>query len=394
MRKKLQPIIFLVLPFCLWGQPFSSTPVINPFGITPAQSHYRFAFDDLDGDGDTDILALDQFGNGSPFIRWNNVGSNAAPQFIAASGQNPFGLQAVNFMNNFFLIDWDGDGDKDLFGGAANGFYHFLNTGVAGQPAFGPPTFNPFGLVAPAGSNTLIPTVGDLDGDGLRDLLVGDYNGNVFFYKNTGTAIAPAFALPMAAPFGYVKPVGTVAFLAPVLKDANDDGLLDLLVGYNPGRIRLYLNTGSATAPQFGPATANPFGLNFSNFNVWAMPIFQDMDGDGDDDLLVTTFPSIQYHENLRAVSGLTEPLSGRLDLYPNPATEEVLIALPEGLRQDCGGAGLQLNIRDVSGKIHASTYAAVEGGIRCSLSGLTAGLYFAEVAACGARYQALLVKQ
>ena len=63
MRKKLQPIIFLVLPFCLWGQPFSSTPVINPFGITPAQSHYRFAFDDLDGDGDTDILALDQFGN-------------------------------------------------------------------------------------------------------------------------------------------------------------------------------------------------------------------------------------------------------------------------------------------------------------------------------------------
>lgn len=394
MRQILHSISLLSLPVCLLSQPFSTTPVVNPFGITPAQSHHRFAFDDLDGDGDTDILSLDQFGNGSPFVRWNNVGSASAPQFIAASGQNPFGLQALNFMNNFFLIDWDGDGDKDLFGGAANGFYHFQNIGAVGQPSFGPPAFNPFGLVAPAGSNTLIPTIGDLDGDGLRDLLVGDFNGNVFFYKNTGTAAMPAFAPPVAAPFGYIKPVGSVSFLAPVLKDVNDDGLLDLLVGYNPGRIRLYLNTGSATAPQFGPATANPFGLNFSNFNVWAMPIFYDMDGDGDDDLLVTTFPSIQYHQNLRSTSGLSAPTLGQLELYPNPATEEMFIAFPEALDRACVGVEVQLHIYDASGKLQRATYTADESGIRCSLSGLVAGLYFAEVAACGSRYRGVLVKQ
>lgn len=38
------------------------------------------------------------------------------------------------------------------------------------------------------------PTVGDFDGDGKPDLLVGQYDGGMLrIYRNTGTAAAPVF---------------------------------------------------------------------------------------------------------------------------------------------------------------------------------------------------------
>ncbi len=38
------------------------------------------------------------------------------------------------------------------------------------------------------------PTVADVDGDGLPDLVVGDFRGRFRFYRNTGTRKAPKLA--------------------------------------------------------------------------------------------------------------------------------------------------------------------------------------------------------
>ena len=37
------------------------------------------------------------------------------------------------------------------------------------------------------------PELGDLDGDGDRDLIVGDFPGNFWWFANTGGAAGPAF---------------------------------------------------------------------------------------------------------------------------------------------------------------------------------------------------------
>jgi hypothetical protein len=40
------------------------------------------------------------------------------------------------------------------------------------------------------------PTFADLDGDGDLDAFIGERYGDTFFFENTGTSTAPAFAAP------------------------------------------------------------------------------------------------------------------------------------------------------------------------------------------------------
>ena len=64
---------------------------------------------------------------------------------------------------------------------------------LARDVSFGPPErLQVPGLTALEG-----PEVVDFDGDGVRDLLSGNYAGNLILRKNTGTNAAPEFAPPV-----------------------------------------------------------------------------------------------------------------------------------------------------------------------------------------------------
>src|SRR5262249_35623638 len=149
----------------------------------------------------------------------------------------------------------------DAVVGEASGILHYLrNTGTALAPVFAQQTgaANPFNGVDVGNLST--PSFVDLDGDGDSDAVVGEGDGTLNYFKNTGTAVAPTFTQQLGAanPFNGVD-VGS--YSAPSFADRDGDGDLDAVVGERYGTLSYFRNTGTALAPVFTQQTgaANPF---------------------------------------------------------------------------------------------------------------------------------------
>jgi cysteine-rich repeat protein len=257
----------------------AATPNFTPFplGLTTVGNLSSPSFADLDGDGDLD--AFIGKGNGNT-IYFQNTGSSAAPAF-AASSANPFGLADVGDISSPSFADLDGDGDLDAFIGERYGdTFYFANTGSSAAPAFAAVSANPFGL-ADVGLLSS-PSFADLDGDGDLDAFIGETNGNTIYFENTGSSTAPAFAASSANPFGLAD-VGD--YSSPAFADLDGDGDLDAFIGERFGDTIYFENTGSSTAPAFAASSANPFGL--ADVGDRSSPAFADLDGDGDLDAFI-----------------------------------------------------------------------------------------------------------
>jgi hypothetical protein len=295
--------------------PAFASVATNPFGWAAVTDRVAPAFADIDGDGDLDAFAGNQQGH-TLFLE--NVGTASAAAF-APPATNPFGLADVGSYASPRFADLDGDGDLDAFVGNLQGnTLFFQNLGNAGAPSFAAPSTSPFGL-ADVG-NRATPFFADLDGDGDLDALVGNSLGNTLFFRNTGTANAPAFAAPSSNPFGLAD-VGVQA--APVLVDLEGDGDLDAVVGEAYGSLSLFRNTGTASAPAFAPPVVNPLGL--FDLIQFAMPAFADLDGDGDLDAAPGGYLGRIFYLENRALDaaactdGLDNDGDGAIDLGGDP---------------------------------------------------------------------------
>ena len=119
---------------------------------------------------------------------YENTGSRSQPGFTERTGAaSPLdGIDTGRYSTSTFA-DLDDDGDLDLVVGDWYGTLNYYeNTGSRSQPNFTERTFtaNPLGGIDVGWLS--VPTFADLDNDGDLDLVVGEWDGTLHYYENTG----------------------------------------------------------------------------------------------------------------------------------------------------------------------------------------------------------------
>jgi hypothetical protein len=265
-----------------------SEPRLFPPSDPPETSGYNApALTDIDGDGDEDLFigVLGGAFNPNRTVQGNFL-------FYEHTDGGPYELRTRRYLRALdvgtesvpVLADLNADGAVDLLvankvapGGSAQSAQVILfhNTGTATQPALAAAdTLN----LAP--SYHYAPALGDLDADDDLDLLLGTWNDGVGLYRNTGTPEAPQFELETAE---YVT-LTRGSHTTPTLVDIDADGDLDLFVGETSGAINFFRNTGTPEAPQFELVSDEYGGIDVGRR---AAPTFLDVDADGDHDMIV-----------------------------------------------------------------------------------------------------------
>lgn len=151
----------------------------------------------------------------------------------------------------------DGKDDLILGEGSysANNIHLLTNMGAGNRPVFD--ENNRAVIAYGDGLEQLTPTVVDYNGDGLPDLLVAERSGKIAVYLNKGEQTKlgePPAELPFASfinAAGGSTPLSFGGISTVSTGDLNGDGLFDLVVGKTNGRVALALNTGSKTEPKF-----------------------------------------------------------------------------------------------------------------------------------------------
>ena len=237
-------------------------PVLNESGnVAETPMPVAVSVGDLNGDGLPDILSSDPLG----YVRvYFNSGSKEQPKFTVGD----------------LTLPWLASGE--------------------GDPPWRPPALG--GINEVGGWNQkwakrrlgVRASLADLSNTGKLDLVAGNYFGDIFLVRNSGSAQAPQFAQPQPLARGIVPTMkdptrrwGNV--FAPLLHDWDGDGKPDLLVGegsYSANNIHLFLNQGSAASPVFNEEKRQALALGEGREQL--TPALADVNGNGKLDILVT----------------------------------------------------------------------------------------------------------
>lgn len=249
--------------------PFGHDSIVAQDSVFPknttAFNHINFPapyYVDMDGDAVNELLVTTNntigVKNTNNVWVYDNTGTNAKPVFDY-KGNNffmfnhtlDFGARTVPV-----IIDIDNDGKNDLLV-ATSGDYEqtmnfkdkllfYRNIKTNQQPVYMLQDSNFLSLA----DDTILemhPTFGDLNGDGKKDLIIGNSNGKIQYYVNQTSGSTVSFNLQTLTLGG----IDAGNNSAPQVFDLNRDGKNDLLIGNKAGVIQYYQNTGTATAPVF-----------------------------------------------------------------------------------------------------------------------------------------------
>lgn len=252
------------------------------------------AFDDLDGDGDLDLLTF-------------SVGGGYVEHYKNQSVERGFGADSL-----IYLLE------SDCWGGLfESGLTPELDLAAAPGDCFRNNLSERPVEFRHAGSSVL--TV-DLDGNGLKDILLGDISfDKLVAGYNTGTLDEAYISRQDVSYPGEGKPVKINFFPAAFHLDIDGDGNRDLVASPNQARSAedkqvgwYYRNQGTDADPDFAFQTSSLLVGESLDFGTGAIPTVFDYDADGWPDLIIgnadTYSPDGAIRSQLRLFRNETPP--------------------------------------------------------------------------------------
>lgn len=315
-------------------------------------------FADTDNDGDMDLLIGGEDGR---LALYERQGTPAAPVFRLVT--NAF----VSFPGLFNVSptfgDIDGNGTLELVVGDANGKIRLYRNSSAWNED------TTFQLRSVSFGQNASPVLVDIDNDGKKDLFVGTGGGRISYYHNDGTSSTPNFVLQTN--FFLSVDVGDDA--KPVFTDLDNDNDLDLIIGDRDGRLSYWRNEGSASTYSFFEAPGFFSGVTAV---IRSAPAFSDGDGDGRLDLFLGNMKGgLYYYRNKPLVVVPPEAFLLQQN-YPNPFNSGTMIRYDVAERSRVTLKVYNLMGQEVQTLVD-ETQPAASYQVHFEARGLASGVYF-----------------
>ncbi|MCZ7555361.1 MAG: T9SS type A sorting domain-containing protein [Bacteroidia bacterium] len=259
---------------------------VDDYGWARGENHTAPFLVDIDGNGLLDLIVGTEY---SGLMRWEQSAGNP-DQFRRI--QRDFLMPAEGSRVCPVYHDLDGDGKLDLLLADQAGWVHHYVQKEAHSTEFT--------LYKEKMSDIKVWSagriwLGDLDGNGLLDIITGSSQQSVFRYEQKSTQ-----SFEFAKMRDVRIPISTY-YLAPTLHDIDGDGLLEMLLGSHDFKIRL-LRQHAAVKDSFLLVSDTWNGIiDVEN----ATPVLTDADGDGLLDMFCGSKGGLIHHYEQVTPNGL-----------------------------------------------------------------------------------------
>lgn len=361
------------------------------------------SFTDADKDGDLDLVVatsgvMEYTNNNNDMLYlYENIGTSNNPVFKLID-TNYADISRAGGGQGFFSAhptfgDLNGDGADDILVGEGNGNIAYFRKSGNG---FVLENRNAFGLVV---GTYATPQLIDLDKDGILDIVCGQRNGWLQFFRNTGTKTNPVFnTTPTIDSLGRInskeiyKSIGIVdqpelqGFSAPCVVDLNKDGVFEVLVGSNSGKVWLYTGV-YAHKDSVAKLVDAPYADNgkdgnagyYKRFGTRSTVAVASLNGDTLPDLVIGNISGglVFMGSDASIYSGIQEKSNktNEVLLYPNPAQESVTIQLTKP------AGNVNYSLYDLTGKkIMEGEFEKNQTSTSIMLSNLRDGIYMVQL--------------
>ncbi|MCA9771067.1 MAG: VCBS repeat-containing protein, partial [Myxococcales bacterium] len=245
----------------------------------------RPAIADFTGDGHPDILAGHSLGLDF-FVNQGDAAPGTPATFANLGQATPLDLAGGGRISVEFVApaarDFDGDTLADLLAAAGDTVYYFHHQGTFDPDGF-PEFADGVAVIGPAAQAEISGiALGDFDGDGKVDAVTASSAPPVYVFHQ-GVDAAPSFEAGVAfEPGDAIFDRGGASVVAT--GDIVGDDSEDLVVTADDATFEIYETTGVGDAPSLSGPT--PLSLQVMGADARGRPIFLDLDGDANVDIL------------------------------------------------------------------------------------------------------------